>query len=187
MARLEVLPRSGAAEKASPWSTRFGGRHAKHAGTGGAACATCKARADQHRDADGNDLGADAALEKYSASGDSSWVRPLPLGSGFSFDAWNADLALDADASLLVGLNFDGPVEFAGHTVTPRGQSDLLLVKYTAQGAPLWFQQVGAELADWTMGMPADPQRKVWLAYGSDTGLADECLELTIVKHAAPP
>jgi len=35
--------------------------------------------------------------------------------------------------------------------------------------------------------MAADSQRNVWLAYGADTGLADESVELTIVKLDASP
>jgi hypothetical protein len=148
------------------------------------------ARADQFLDADGHPSSATAALEKYTEAGDSVWVRPVPLGTGFDFEDWNADIALDGDGAMLLGLNLDvesPPVEYGGHTFTSRGQDDVLLVKHTPDGEPVWFESFGGELADWTMGLGADSQRDVWLAYGRSTGIEEEAVEMVIVKLAGSP
>lgn len=142
------------------------------------------ARAEQETADDGAALRSAAVLETLSSTGEPLASRAVPVGDGFSFGDWNADLALDPSGAALYRIAFGSSLEYAGHTWTSRGAQDLLLIKYAPDGEPQWFLQLGDEAHEWSMGMASDSQGNVWTAHGrsSNPGSSDE--DLVIVKLA---
>jgi ribosomal protein L24E len=84
-----------------------------------------------------------AFLTRLDIDGKAEWVR--------AFDGTAASeiygVALDAGGNMLVTGEMNGPLDFGGTTLAPRGKRDGFLAKYTADGKLIWVQQHGDALA----------------------------------------
>jgi hypothetical protein len=78
---------------------------------------------------------ASTILTKRDASGTCLWSRDLPPGVSFSVDPME---------NVLIGVAFNGTVDFGGGPLTSAGTSDLAIAKLDASGAHLWSKSFGA-------------------------------------------
>jgi hypothetical protein len=85
----------------------------------------------------------DAFIAKYSAAGALVWVRRFGGAGG---DVWVG--ATDELGNVMVVGEFQGTVDFGGGPLTSAGSSDIVVAKYTPEGAPLWSRRFGAASHD---------------------------------------
>jgi hypothetical protein len=79
-----------------------------------------------------------ALLQLDAATGALQWVQKLQASSNVNFQA----VAADAAGNAYVAGSFIGAMQAANQVLTSQGvDSDALVVSYSAQGTPRWFQQ----------------------------------------------
>ncbi len=81
---------------------------------------------------------ASAFLVKYDAQGTALWGQQASGAVGF------ADVVVDADGNAYALGTFSGSTSLGGQALVSQGSTDLLLVKYDAQGQALWSRQGGS-------------------------------------------
>lgn len=88
----------------------------------------------------GSDTGEGTFLAKYSPTGVLIWVKQITgaLNNNLS------NVCVDTQNDIYLSANFSTALVFdATHTLTPKGQQDIFVSKYTTNGSLLWTKSAG--------------------------------------------
>jgi hypothetical protein len=110
---------------------------------------------------------ADMFVAKFSSAGVPQWVRRF----GDAADQFGEAIAVDASGNVYVTGNFYGTVDFGGGAVTSNGY-DIVLAKYTTNGANVWSKRLGGASSDMGHAIAVDASGNLLVA-GQFAGTAD--------------
>jgi hypothetical protein len=96
--------------------------------------------------------GWDMFLAKFSPAGDLLWVKGW---GGPGDDYWRAAVA-DAQGNIFASGTFEQRVTIGDTTLTSFGARDIVLVKLTPEGSPLWSRHLGGVGHDYCGRMSID-------------------------------
>jgi hypothetical protein len=100
---------------------------------------------------------ADAFLAKYSPSGGFIWAD----GYGGFGDDYGRDVTVDRAGNATVTGHFQLTADFGGVPLLSRGQIDVFLAQYAANGAHRWSSGHGNLVTEKGLGIAADPSDAV--------------------------
>ncbi len=95
---------------------------------------------------------SDIFVAKYSPAGAPLWAK----SAGGTLDDGGRGIAVDDKGISYVTGYFSGVATFDSLTLTSRGQDDLFVAKYDANGRPLWAKAEGQKLADMGSSIAVD-------------------------------
>jgi hypothetical protein len=110
---------------------------------------------------------ADMFIAKYSADGIAQWVRTF----GDASDQFGTAVGTDAVGNVYVTGYYFGTVDFGGGALTSNAW-DILLAKYTANGAHVWSKRMGGSSYDMGQAITVDGQGNL-IVGGQFAGTAD--------------
>lgn len=141
----------------------------------------------EHSDDQSTTLRREATLQKFTASGEPIWSVDVPVGANLDTTSWDGSLDCDASGHVLYSIGFSEPTTFGGQTFEARGNAtdndDLLLMKLTPDGEPVWMEQIGDDAHDTSYGLDADSQGNIVTAY-LKAWIGEFRSELWVVKLA---
>jgi len=106
--------------------------------------------------------GHDVIVLKGRASGQLAWIR-TPRSPSMSYA--RLSVAPDRRGGAFVAGGFrESLLLRSGERLVARGPSDGMLIRYSADGEPLWARAVGGEGDDWLVDASTDSQGNVYLA-----------------------
>jgi chitodextrinase len=109
----------------------------------------------------------DMFIAKYSAAGVPQWVHHF----GDASDQFGTAIAVDTSGNVYVTGYFYGLVDFGGGRLTSNGY-DIVLAKYTTNGAHVWSKVLGGSSSDMGQAIAVDASGNVVVA-GQFGGTAD--------------
>jgi hypothetical protein len=118
--------------------------------------------------------GNDIFIAKLNATGGHVWSRRC--SGTYTMTRQGSGIATDDDGNVLLAGHFYGSLNCGTDTptVTAVGYSDILLVKFTASGAPLWMDNFGRMgCADMGTGVTVDPTGDQVVSTGLFQGTVD--------------
>jgi hypothetical protein len=98
-------------------------------------------------------------VAKFSSSGNLLWAKGPDRG--YSQSGWK--IAVAGSSNCYVVGYFSGTNTIAGTNLISRGSTDVLFLKYDAEGNLLWAQQAGGSYADDGAAVAVDAQGHVYL------------------------
>jgi hypothetical protein len=109
----------------------------------------------------------DIFTAKYSPSGNLLWIRT----AGGDWGDYGHALALDNQANVYVTGEIDGPVKFAGSSLTLNswGKNDVFVAKYSTNGDLLWAHRGGGRESDKGEGIAVTNDAVYVTGYFRDT------------------
>lgn len=112
--------------------------------------------------------GADIFIAKYLPTGAYMWAKRIG-GSGSDI-GWS--VTTDSSDTIVVTGHFSGSVDFGGGLLTSAGGKDILVAKYSTNGAHIWSNSFGSPTDDCSYGVAVDGYGNVLLT-GIFTGTID--------------
>jgi fibronectin type 3 domain-containing protein len=109
----------------------------------------------------------DMFLAKYSAGGAVQWVKRF----GDPADQFGTAVGTDTSGNVYVAGYYYGTVNFGGTTLTSAAY-DIVLAKYTANGAHVWSKRIGGAGYDMAQALDVDGSGNVLIA-GQFSGATD--------------
>jgi len=107
------------------------------------------------------DANRDIFVVKYASDGSIVWAKR----AGTSGDNTAYAVAADTSGNVFVGGRFFTSITFGATTpLTSAGIADIFIVKYTADGTPLWAKSAGGSLEDIAKGITTDRLGYCYLA-----------------------
>ena len=100
---------------------------------------------------------ADRFLVRFDPAGVALWARQIAGGDA------DANLAVDRDGSVYVAADFQGTTTVGSHTLTNRGECDMLLAKFDGAGAVSWVRHLGGSNMDKQKDLKLDALGHVYL------------------------
>jgi gliding motility-associated-like protein len=109
-------------------------------------------------------------LAKYSPDGILQWIKSI---NGYMVN-YNMTLALDGQDNIYINGSINEPINFGGtQTLTPIGDQDIFIAKYSSAGNLLYHKNMGGTGATMlNRGMVAGPDNSLYLT-GNFTGKVD--------------
>lgn len=105
--------------------------------------------------------GHDAIIMKGRPAGDLAWVR-APRSPAMSFG--RLSVALDRRGGVYMAGGFIDRMQFqTGERITGRGPLDGFLVRYSADGDPLWARAIGGDRTDFLVDAASDAAGHVYV------------------------
>ncbi|WP_158561167.1 SBBP repeat-containing protein [Emticicia sp. C21] len=101
----------------------------------------------------------DIFIAKYSSIGTLEWVRKA---GGVNEDI-GVDLVTDASGNVYVTGNYEGGSIFGSKIVSGFGDSDVFIVKYSAEGDYTWVKTFGGQSTDNSKGIGIDASGAIYL------------------------
>lgn len=98
-------------------------------------------------------------IAKFDSAGNVIWAR----GPDKGYSQAGYGIAVDALGNCYLAGQFSGTNTVGGTNLTSRGSSDVMLLKYNANGDLLWAQQGGGNSLDAGAGVTVDSQGNVYL------------------------
>lgn len=109
-----------------------------------------------------SEAGHDAIILKARPSGQLAWIR-APQSPAMAFS--RLSVATDGTGGAFVAGGFRDSLRFrSGELIHARGDYDGMLVRYSADGDPLWAQAIGGGGSDWLVGASVDGAGHVYVA-----------------------
>ncbi|MFZ9943900.1 MAG: T9SS type A sorting domain-containing protein [Bacteroidia bacterium] len=87
---------------------------------------------------------ADVVTAKFDSTGNALWAKS---GGGNGSDSGQG-VGIDDDGNVYVIGNINGQCNFSGLTVSDNGAGNVLLIKYSATGTPVWAKSEGGNQFD---------------------------------------
>jgi hypothetical protein len=112
--------------------------------------------------------GIDGFLAKYSTNGDLVWVKKI---GGVGVDRGFA-VATDYKGAAYITGTFEGFAAFGNSVLTSKGNADVYVAKYNADGNIEWAKRAGGNQEDLGLGIAVDFERGCYIT-GSFKNLAD--------------
>lgn len=103
--------------------------------------------------------GFDAFWAKYSPDGQVLMAKSM---SGVGYNYAN-QILIDGKQNIYVAGRFTQSIQIENQTLNSRGDSDIFLAKYNAQGKLVWVKQEGGSDADAPYGIGKDKQGNIYL------------------------
>ncbi len=98
--------------------------------------------------------GPDLFLAKYDRAGNVIWAR---RAGGSGADNWGIQVAVDNAGNIYLPGNFNAAISFGAFTLPySGGAQDCFLVKYDANGNPLWARRGASSATDYGGGVAVD-------------------------------
>lgn len=113
---------------------------------------------------------------KYSAAGDLLWIR---TAGGPGFDRGTA-VAVDLAGRVYVTGQFTGTAQFGERTLHSRGQEDVFMLQYSAEGQLVWLKQYGGTGRDAGRALAVDTRNFVFL-----TGTFEEQARFDLLEYTS--
>lgn len=104
--------------------------------------------------------GSDLFIVKYDANGNVIWAESAG-GSGSDF---GSGIAKDGSGNVYVTGYFNSPsISFGETTLTNAGNYNLFIVKFDANGNPIWATSAGGSKIDYSRGVATDGSGNVYI------------------------
>ncbi|MGR6087385.1 MAG: T9SS type A sorting domain-containing protein [Arcticibacter sp.] len=87
---------------------------------------------------------ADAVTAKFDSSGNALWAK---FGGGQGSDSGQG-VGMDEDGNVYIIGNISGTCNFSGLTVVDNGAGNILVMKYSSTGSPVWAKSEGSSMFD---------------------------------------
>jgi hypothetical protein len=112
--------------------------------------------------------GIDGFITKYNTNGDLVWVKKI---GGVGVDRGFA-VAADYKGAAYITGTFEGFAAFGNSVLTSKGNADVYVAKYSADGDVEWAKRAGGNQEDLGLGIAVDFERGCYIT-GSFKNLAD--------------
>ncbi|MBN8680956.1 MAG: T9SS type A sorting domain-containing protein [Chitinophagales bacterium] len=106
---------------------------------------------------------SEAFLAKYDPDGEILWARNA---AGANFDDATSVTVNQAGDIFVAGKFYSTTLSFGNLTISNAGADDIFLVKYNADGNPVWAKSIGGDKNDSAKSVFADKEGNVLLAGG---------------------
>ncbi|GAB3168286.1 SBBP repeat-containing protein [Telluribacter humicola] len=103
--------------------------------------------------------GTDTFIAKYNKGGLIQWATSA---GGSERDA-GISIGLDNKNRIYIGGSFEGTITIGATTLTSRGDVDLFVTRYTANGEAEWVQQIGGVMNDYIYDLALDKKGNVFV------------------------
>lgn len=107
-----------------------------------------------------NEGGKDIFLAKYNAHGAVLWAKSI---DGTSDEFGNSVATDKSGSAYLTGDFVSSTLSIGSYILTNKGECDILLVKYGANGNVIWAKGIGGTLCDWANSIAVDAEGNVYI------------------------